>query len=91
MTFYRWAMRVGSPILFLLSILIVVTSLLNVYEAVEQANASGIGFDGLRTFSRFKILLSSVGQSLLLGAVPFGLAVIVHRIDRFLTVRGAAE
>jgi hypothetical protein len=89
--FYRWAMRVGSQILFWLSVLIVLLSILNVYDTLQQTRTQmGVGFEGLRTLTRFKILLSAVGQSLLLGAVPFGAAVIIHRIDRFLAMREEA-
>jgi hypothetical protein len=83
---YRWAMRFGSPLLFWLSILIVLASLLQVYDTVQQAQAQ-IGFGGISFFSRFRILLSTVGQGFLLAALPFGTAVIINRIDKFLTTR----
>ena len=87
MKIYRWAMRVAAPILFWLSVLVVVMSIVNVYDTIEQAQAQGIGLEGLRTISRFKLLWSSVGQSLLLGALPFGLAAIINRVDAFLAAR----
>ena len=86
MTIFRWAMRAASPILFAISILIVLASFMQVYDTVSQAQSMGL--DGMRTLSRFHILIAAVGQSLLLAALPFGTAAIIYRIDKFVSVRG---
>ena len=91
MSLYRWAMRVGSQILFWLSLLIVVMSIVSVVETMQELNSQGLDIEGLKSFTRFKLILTSVGQSLLLGAVPFSLAVIINRMDRFLALKGTAE
>jgi hypothetical protein len=85
-------MRYGSAILFILSILVVLLSLVNTYQTLEQTQISmGMNFSELRFFSRFQLLLSAIAQSLLLGAIPFAAAVLIDRIDLFLASKRAAE
>jgi hypothetical protein len=90
--FYRYAMRRGSGILFILAILVVLLSLVNTYQTLEQTQISmGMSLSELRFFSRFQLLLSAIAQSLLLGAIPFAGAVLIDRIDRFIEQKQRPE
>jgi len=88
MKIYRWAMRVGSPILFWLSVFVVLLSIFRAYDSIQQTQASlGVEFDRIRFITRLQVLMSAVAQSLLLGALPFGAAVLIHRLDKLLGER----
>jgi len=87
-TLYRSAMRYGSAILFILAILVVLLSLVNTYQTLDQTRLSmGMHLSELRFFTRFQLLSSAIAQSLLLGAFPFGAAVLIDRIDQYLGQR----
>jgi hypothetical protein len=91
-SFYRAAMRYGSPILFTISLIIVLMSILEVYQTLEQSEAlQGIRLADFGVLVRFKLLMTAVAKSLLLAALPFAGAVFVHRIDRFLDQREPRE
>ena len=87
-TFYRAAMRHGAPILFVVSLLIIVMSITEVYQTLQQTEAlQGIRVSDFDVLTRFRLLFTAVAKSLLLAALPFGGAILVERIDRLLAQR----
>ena len=83
MTFYRWAMRNGSPILFWLSLAIVVIRFASLFEQLGNAETGlGVNFEGLPLATRLSALAVAVAQSLWSGSIPFAAAVIVHCANR---------
>jgi len=83
MKLYRWAMRHGSPILFWLSLAIVLISFVRLYFQLGQAEVNlGVGFERLPFMTRLSALAAAVAQSLWSGSIPFAAAVIVHCANR---------
>ena len=90
--FYRYSMRHGSELLFVLSLLVVLLSIVNTYQTLEQSQlTTGMSISELRVLDRFQLLLSAIAQSLLLGAMPFAAAVLINRIDQFLQTREKSQ
>ena len=86
--FYRAAMRYASPILFIISLMIVTLSILEIYQSLEQSEAlQGFRVSDFDAITRFRLLMSALGKSFMLAALPFAGAVFVHRLDRFLAQR----
>ena len=80
--FYRATMRRGAPILFVLSLLITAMAFVEAYQTLHQSE--GVDLAQFDVLTRFQLLLTALAHSLLLGALPFGCAVLIDRIDRFL-------
>ena len=81
--FYRWAMRNGAPILFWLSLAIVLISFVRLYGSLGQMEAGmGVEFERLPLMTRLSALLAAIAQALWTGSIPFAAAVIVHCADR---------
>lgn len=82
---FHWAMRHGAPILFWLAVALFLLTVISIATSVDIYSGDTLYVDpdpGL-AWNAY-LLFSSVISGLYAACIPFGMAVIVDRADRWL-------
>jgi hypothetical protein len=80
-SFYRWAMRNASMVLFIVSVLIFVVSFANYFFLSGAAMNRALSEEGL-TSSKFVLFWGAIAQAFGSSVWPFLGAGLLYRLDR---------
>lgn len=85
MSFFRWCMRYGAAILFVITGVQLLIGLIGAVHLFQVSNAGGSGYEIGSTSDRplqFLVLLQTLMNAFTTAALPFFGALVIHRLDR---------
>lgn len=85
MTFYRWSMRYGAAILFVISLVQLVVGLIGPIHMLLTTTgrmASNLGYMPDRPSLQIEFQLQMVMNAITTAALPFFGALLINRLDR---------
>jgi hypothetical protein len=87
MSFYRWCMRAGAPILFAIAVAQLALGLAAAIRVATSDGTLGTVGDAMSTLLTLQTLLGAVASA----ALPFFGALLIDRLDRRSELRNEAE
>ena len=82
MSFFRWVMRCGAPILFCVSLLIFIVSFINYFVLEGEALHRGL-FETTYSNSKIVLFFGSLAQAASASVWSFFAASLLYRLDRY--------
>ena len=94
MTFYRWSMRYGAAVLFVIALVQLVIGLIGPIHMLLTTTgrmASDLGYTPDRPSMQLELQLQLLLNAFTTAALPFFGALVINRLDRRLAPKDEAE